>query len=145
MNVDVEAVLEALGSWGLIQTLGMEIRLQPDGTPVCRLALDERHQGGPGIAHGGTLMTLLDTALGAAALAYSLAQNKATSTVEMKVNFLRPAKLGTTLVTETQIQSAGKSLLVVSGTALDESSNEKIGLALGTFNLFEPKLRSWTR
>ncbi|MEL6178479.1 MAG: PaaI family thioesterase, partial [Myxococcota bacterium] len=90
------------------------------------------------IAHGGAVMSLLDTALGARALMHAVSQKRATSTVEMKVNFLRPAPIGQTLVTTTTIQSAGRSLLVVSGSALDEATGKPIAFAVGTFNLYTP-------
>ena len=60
-----------------------------------------------------------------------------TSTVELKVNFLRPARLGSTLITEAKVQSAGRSLVVVSGYAMDAETGKKVGLGLGTFNVYE--------
>lgn len=121
---------------GMAPTLGLEFSFDGE-VPVCRLALNQSHMGAPGIAHGGAVMTLLDSALGVHAMQHALTKGKATSTVELKVNFLRPAKIGQTLYTETTIQSAGRSLLVMSGTAIDEETGKKIAFAVGTFNLYD--------
>lgn len=135
--MDLEAIIENhLTDRGLIGALGIDLRLE-DGRPVARMTVDERNTGAPGIAHGGALMSLLDTALGAEAMAHSLQHGCGTSTVELKVNFVRRAKAGRRFRTESRIDHAGRSLLVVSGKAIDEQSGETVALALGTFNLFE--------
>lgn len=135
--IPLETVLDALQrGGGMVTTLGIEFTVDDEGDPSCRMEITPELTGAPGVAHGGAVATLLDTALGMAAMAHSLSVGRATSTVEIKVNFLRPAKQGTVLVTNTTIQSAGRSLLVVSGTAYDEDTGEKVGLAVGTFNLF---------
>lgn len=121
---------------GLVAALGIELRIE-EGAPVARMTVDDRTTGAPGIAHGGALMALLDTALGARALAHSLQRGCGTSTVELKVNFVRRARVGRRFRTESRIDHAGKSLLVVSGKALDEETGETVALALGTFNVFE--------
>lgn len=115
--------------------LGISYDVEPDGVE-CRLTLDARHGGAPGVAHGGIVSTLLDNALGARALLHGIHREMTASTVELKVNFLRPALLGRTLVTETTMQSAGRSLLVISGKAIDEESGEAVAFAVGTFNLY---------
>ena len=83
-------------------------------------------------------MALLDTALGMQAMEVALQRGCAASTVEMKVNFLRPAAVGTSLYTRTQVQSEGKSLLVVTGTAFDRDSDAPVAFAVGTFNVYKP-------
>ncbi|MFN3199516.1 MAG: PaaI family thioesterase [Bradymonadia bacterium] len=120
---------------GLIATLGIEGALE-DGVVVGRMPIDRGHTGAPGIAHGGSLMALLDTTLGGVALMHALQRQRATSTVEMKVNFLRPVPEGETVVARASLQSAGKSLMVITGTAELESSGEPVAFAVGTFNLF---------
>jgi uncharacterized protein (TIGR00369 family) len=134
MTLDV--ILQALRSQpGLIDTLGLAFDTSEDGTRVS-LTLTPDHQGAPGIAHGGTVMALLDTALGFHALKLALEDGRATSTVEMKTNFLRPARVGQTLVVRSEVQARGKSLLVLSGVAEDAGTGERVAFAVGTFNLF---------
>ncbi len=125
---------------GLVSTLGIAFEVGEEEI-TCRYSVERSHTGAPGIAHGGAVMTLLDSALGACALKLAVARGQMASTVELKVNFLRPAREGQTLVTKTTIQSAGRSLLVLSGSASDEATGEQIAFAVGTFNLYESDLR----
>lgn len=129
-------ILQRLAGIGLVGVLGIELSFE-EGHSRCRMTVDDRHGGAPGIAHGGAIATLLDTALGVEALRHALASGHGTSTVEMKVNFVRRATLGSRLWTESRIDHAGRSLLVVSGRAIDEAKGETVALAMGTFNLFE--------
>ena len=120
---------------GLVQTLGISFEVI-DAQVTAQMTIDERHVGAPGVSHGGAVMALLDSALGASAMMHSLARGQATSTVELKVNFLRPSRLGQTLVTSTEVQSLGRSLLVLSGAACDAETGEQVAFAVGTFNLY---------
>ncbi|EDM77719.1 thioesterase family protein [Plesiocystis pacifica SIR-1] len=121
---------------GLLSTLGIDMERGPDGELRCRMAITQRHSGAPMTAHGGSLTTLLDSALGMRALSHAVPLGLSTSTVELKVNFLRPARVGQTLVTSTTVQSAGRSLLVISGAAEDADTGERVAFAVGTFNLY---------
>ncbi len=135
----IEQILYALENMGgLVPYLGIQIHLQEEAIR-CEMKIEQHHCGAPGVSHGGAVMSLLDTALGAHALKEAIRRHQATSTVELKVNFLRPAKQGHTLVTSTTMQSAGKSLLVISGVAKDQETGEQVGFAVGTFNLYTPR------
>lgn len=136
-------LIDALKSQeGLIRTLGLDLQATDDGLHVA-MTMQPLHAGAPGIAHGGAVMALLDTALGFRALQISLSQNQLTSTVEMKTNFLRPARVGQRLIVRPELQSHGRSLLVLSGHAEDAQTGERVAFAVGTFNLYDsPKLGS---
>lgn len=125
---------------GLVKTLGIEL-IEEGEVLSASLVLDERHGAAPGVAHGGSVMSLMDTALGYLALGIAVSRGQLVSTVEMKVNFLRPARLGHRLVVHTEAQSEGRSLLVLSGVAVDEESGERVAFAVGTFNLYDPTRR----
>lgn len=128
------ALLKELG--GLTHALDMHLSV--DGHNVCGEMLIERHHtGAPGIAHGGSIMALLDTVMGACASVHAFEHGKSTSTVELKVNLLRPVQQGQTLVTTTAIESAGRSLVVVSGAALIKETGKRVAFGVGTFNLYE--------
>lgn len=136
--MEFEQLLQVLETMGLVSTLG--ISFEGTGEDLyCRMPITERLTGAPNIAHGGSLTALLDTALGVHAARVAYSYGKATSTVELKTNFLRPARLGQTIVTSTSLQFEGKSLLVVTGTATEEESGKKIAYAVGTFNMYEHK------
>ena len=83
---------------GLLKTLGIELVVGEDNIVTSSMMILERHRGAPGVSHGGAIMALLDSALGFQALGLALERGMSTSTVELKVNFLRPAKIGCRLV-----------------------------------------------
>lgn len=136
---DITNALQSVG--GLITGLAIEFEIDGDEV-ICRMPITHAHVGAPGVAHGGAVSAFLDTALGARALVHAASVGRATSTVELKVNFLRPARLGKTLVTSAVVQSAGRSLLVVSGKAVEADTGKGIAFAVGTFNLYKADLRT---
>lgn len=135
----VQRVIEYLTrNGGLIELLGIRVEFS-EAKSACELTIEPKHCGGPQVAHGGVLTSLLDTALGMEAVRHAVMQDRRTSTVEIKVNFMRPARVGTTLVTSTRVESKGRSLMVLSGTAHDAETREPVAFAVGTFNLYEPR------
>ena len=120
---------------GLVKHLGIGFKITQEGVE-CHMHVQDHHSGAPGVSHGGTVMSLLDTALGARALVYALSKGCLTSTVEMKINLMRPAKVGMDLATMTTILSAGRSLLVLTSTAHSPQAKGPIAFAVGTFNLY---------
>src|SRR2546430_8601836 len=55
---------------GLKNQAGLRIKFYNDGPGACQatVVLEDPHQGYPGIAHGGVVATMLDEALGRAAM-----------------------------------------------------------------------------
>lgn len=83
----------------------------------CRIA--EKHCRSHGIAHGGVLCTLLDTALGAAA--YQAAAERLAETgqelvtLQLETHFIRPAWVGEELRGRAEVVHRGRSTIVVRG------------------------------
>ena len=134
--MQLEKIIQHLSHHGLVRQLGIDIQLRPEVS--CHLCISEAHIGKPGIAHGGAVMSLLDTALGVQAIICALEKGKVTSTVEMKINLLRPIPVGTLLMTRTEVQHIGNSLLVITGGAFNQGNQQQMALAVGTFNLYTP-------
>ena len=133
----VRAVAKALEEMGgFITGLGLAFEdFGPEGE-CYRMSIGERHTGAPSVAHGGSVMALMDTALGLHALAIAATRGGATSTIEMKVNSLRPAPAGVELRTRTEVQVTGHSWVVVSGQAVDTEAGHRVAYAVGTFNIY---------
>jgi uncharacterized protein (TIGR00369 family) len=130
----LDKIIKYLSQHGLVNQLGIEIKVEPEAS--CHLCISEAHVGKPGIAHGGAVMSLLDTALGLQAIICALEKGKVTSTVEMKINLLRPIPVGTMLITRTEVQHIGNSLLVITGGAFNQANQQQMALAIGTFNIY---------
>jgi uncharacterized protein (TIGR00369 family) len=81
-----------------------------EGRVVMELAIEERHTSPPGSAHGGVLVDVADAAMGCA-YGTLLDDAEATwTTVELKVNYLRPAWPGDTIRAEGRVVHAGRTL-----------------------------------
>ena len=132
-----ELLKRAQSRVGLIKHLGLEFELTDDEL-ITYLSVSPELSGAPQILHGGALMALFDSALGFRAFQLAFQQGRSTSTVEMKVNFLKPVRVGDRLRVQPEIISKGQSLMVLSGDAIEVTSGARVGFAIGTFNIYTP-------
>jgi acyl-coenzyme A thioesterase PaaI-like protein len=79
------------------------------------LAFDERHQGGPGIVHGGLVSAALDEACGLLATWYRFP----TVTVRIFVRYRRPVPINTELLVRSRIDDENGRRLHVSAELVD--------------------------
>jgi uncharacterized protein (TIGR00369 family) len=117
------------------KTMGLDFEIHSPGDITYRMTVEEKHLSSPNIAHGGTIAGFMDCVLGLSALSLSLTQGNLTSTVEFKLNFIRPARLGDKLIGRGRVDYKGKSLIISSGDITLESG-ELIAKGLGTFNTY---------
>lgn len=110
--------------------LGFTVTSRGDGESECQIVLEEKHMNPNGMAHGAVVFALVDTGMGAA-VASTMAQGEICSTIEIKINYLRPAVSGK-VVCETKVVSKGKRTAVAESSVLDEQDRE-LCRALGTF------------
>ena len=115
---------------GLSDLLGIEISEMEDDRSVVELDADDRHLNGHGTVHGGTIATLVDTAMGAAVRREDTG-DEAPVTIEMKVTYLRPAQPGR-LRAEGAIRRRGKHIVVAEADVLD-ADGEAVAHGIGTF------------
>jgi uncharacterized protein (TIGR00369 family) len=80
-----------------------------EGRIVMELAIREEHTSPPGSAHGGVLVDVADAAMGCA-YGTLLDTEETWTTVELKVNYLRPAWAGDTVRAEGRVVHAGRTL-----------------------------------
>jgi len=73
--------------------LGMDLASVGAGIATFTLVADERHHNPMGSVHGGILADLADAAMGFAVIS-TLAKDETFTTVEMKVDFIRPVFSG---------------------------------------------------
>lgn len=76
----------------LARLLGFEQAETAPGTGVVTFQAEPRHNNTLGTLHGGVLCDIADAAMGHAFRA-SLAPGESFTTVELKINFLRPVRL----------------------------------------------------
>lgn len=114
-----------------IEHLGFELLVYGEGRAELRLELVPEHLNSWNVAHGGVLMTLLDSAMGHAARStvgqhpphhapgQAAPPSSGVATIEMKTSFLRPAEgslraLGTVL-------HRSSTLAFCEGSVVDEA------------------------
>ncbi len=102
---------------------------------VTELKIREDHLSPAGRVHGGVVSAFFDFSCGAAVFATMQAKDFC-STVELKVNYLRPIELGDTLEARAEVVFRGKKLCVVRGEVLRANAGGVcVAIATATFNV----------
>ena len=104
-------------------------------TPIIALRLEEKHLNTRGIAHGGMLVTLADTALGIA-LATSRNPPQPMVTVNLSTDFADAARAGDWIEAHVDIQKVGARLAFANCYLV--VGNKRILRASGVFAVVPP-------
>lgn len=104
------------------------------------LEIEEKHISPSGATHGGVLSTFVDFSMGAA-LFKALKKGERCSTIEFKINYISPVKLGETIYGEAKIKYKGKSHSVMECHVFrpQEKDKKDIAMAIGTYNIYSLK------
>ncbi|HEX8147888.1 MAG TPA: PaaI family thioesterase [Pyrinomonadaceae bacterium] len=104
---------------GMARLMNMRLVEVEEGRAVFAVEPDERHYNGLGIAHGGLAATLLDSALGCA-INTVMPAGRVFTTLEMKINYVRPMRRGTGEVRcEAEVLHAGGRVATAEGRITD--------------------------
>lgn len=104
-------------------TLGMVcIDKSEPGRSVWRMLADERFANPVGIIQGGFVAAFADSAMGAASVTFAAAQERKvfSANAEIKVSFLKPAKVGATLTCTAFVISGGSRAAFIEAEVTDE-------------------------
>ncbi|WP_088187104.1 PaaI family thioesterase [Desulfosporosinus sp. FKA] len=116
--------------------IGYQIKEVDHGFAVFELDPGEQHYNPFATVHGGILSTLLDTTMTAAVLT-TLPQNITCSTIEIKVNFIKPVNTQSKLLCcEARPIHIGRKLATVEGRIMD-GNNELYAHGVGTCMIFK--------
>lgn len=116
--------------------LGLRTLEAGGGRGRLELVVKEHHLRTLGILHGGVFAALLDAVMGMAA-STSARGGDDVVTVQLNVNFLRPAALGEALVAAAEVLHAGRRTAVARGE-VRTASGELAALGSGTFMFLPP-------
>jgi uncharacterized protein (TIGR00369 family) len=104
---------------GMARLMNMRLVEVEEGRAVFAVEPDERHYNGLGIAHGGLAATLLDSALGCA-INTVMTAGRVFTTLEMKINYVRPMRRETGEVRcEAEVLHAGSRVATAEGRIVD--------------------------
>jgi uncharacterized protein (TIGR00369 family) len=89
-------------------TLGMVcVDKETPGRTVWRMAADERFANPVGIIQGGFVAAFADSAMGAASVTWAKERKVFSANAEIKVSFMKPARVGSTLTCTAYVVSGG--------------------------------------
>lgn len=107
-----------------------DIGLDEEGCYSVEVDLEDIHLSRVGLVHGGMIFTMLDATIGRAVINH-LGEGYSCPTVEMKINYFRPAASGK-LIGKGRIINQSKQLCYAEGEVLNEDG-KLIARSTGTF------------
>ena len=114
---------------------GLVFEIHEPGSITYKMKILEKHLSSPNTAHGAALAGVMDCVLGLSALSQAVPMGNLTSTVEFKINYVRPVHLGDEIIGTGRVVHKGKSLIISSGEIKNEKG-ELIAVGQGTFNTY---------
>jgi uncharacterized protein (TIGR00369 family) len=104
----------------LLDLLDLRLTVESPGRVKVAYTVGPDHLRTAGIAHGGIIATLMDTALGFAA-ASRAPEGLDVVTAQINVNFVRPAWMGERLEAVGEVRHSGRKTAVASGEIRNEA------------------------
>lgn len=114
---------------------GMEFKILKPGDVQYTFTVMPEHESSPGVLHGGVMAAYMDAVMGVASLSLTTERGYLTSTVEFKINFLKPILTGQIIKGEGKVLREGKRSIVAEGKIYNETG-ELVATGLGTFNAY---------
>jgi uncharacterized protein (TIGR00369 family) len=126
----LERIERAIESVPYAQLLGIQLEKVASGEATLTLAIRPELSQNHGVVHGGAIASLIDTATAFAILTLLDSEERVT-TVDLTINYLRPAVTGRLLATA-RVLRHGRRLIAVSAEVVD-SSETLLATALSTY------------
>lgn len=105
------------------RTLGVTcVDKSEPGTTVWRMTADDRFANPVGVIQGGFLSAMADSAMGSATITFAKAADRKvfSSSIEMKISFLAPARVGSTLECTARVVQGGRRVAFVEAEIVDD-------------------------
>ena len=122
---------DKFGTWLGYQLINLDKNTH---TAEVDLVIREDHLSPARRVHGGVVSSLFDYTFGASVFS-SLGPKDFCSTVELKVNYLRPIELNDHLRAKANMVFRGKRLCVLHGFIYKQGHSEPVAMATATFNI----------
>lgn len=116
--------------------LGMDLTQIGDGEAEICMPYSEQLVGDPktGVIHGGAVSAVMDTCCGAAVMSHPEAP-AGTATIDLRIDYMRPATPGQSIRTQAQCYRVTRSVAFVRATAYDDDSENPVATATGAFTV----------
>ncbi len=118
------------------QALQMEFIEIGDGYAILEMPYSEELIGDPrtGVIAGGAVSALMDTCCGAAVIAHP-SNPGGTATIDLRIEYMRPATPGHRLRTRATCYHITRSVAFVRATTYDEDPENPVATASGSFTV----------
>jgi len=118
-----------------IRLLGVEVLKLENG--ICQISLEikDNFRNVHKNVHGGVIYSMADISMGVAVYS-TLKKDQEAATIEIKINYLKPA-MATTLLCDAKIIQKGKNIAVLEAEI--KSGENLVAKAMGTFSIFKTK------
>lgn len=123
------------GTWLGYKVTSFDRKLQK---AELELQIRSDHLSPSGRVHGGVVSAFFDYACGAAAFT-TMEPGDYCSTIELKVNYMKPVEDNDRLVAKTQVVFRGNRLCVLQGFIYRNDEEKPVAMASATFNVVTKK------